>query len=314
MSLINIILDHIQWYLQKDTPEYLITLFPEFYWLDFTTYTNPSNTKDTNRIVYLNIKNLQSIDLQLQRYNNLHTLSLYGLPKTVVYILPPKLEILYINMCDHEYLPKLPTTLRVLNCSHCMIKKIDVMHCKNLVTLNCYSNLLEEMPQINELDIKYFNCGSNEFKYKTIGDLPNSIEHLNLKLNNINNITTIPQNIIIINIEYNKIQKLPQLPDCLEVLIASYNKIQELPKLPPFLKNIQISHNYITTIPNIPPKLEYLDCSHNEIKSIQPIPKTIKVFYCNNNNIELLPPIPRGIVSMKFHNNIIPEQNTIEFF
>lgn len=123
------------------------------------------------------------------RCNNCHICELKKLPK--------KLEILicsFNNLTDIH----IPSTLRILNCSHNKVKNIDGLSKSNIEILDCAYNNFNNISGLPEtlriLDL------TNNVKYNnlTIDRFPDGLQILDLRGNHSHDMPNIPANILLI--------------------------------------------------------------------------------------------------------------------
>lgn len=104
--------------------------------------------------------------------------------------------------------------------------------------------------------------------------LPNSLEHLDISKNKIDDIVDLPKNLKYLDCYWCLAKKLI-LPEKLEYLNCKLNCLEEL---------------------ILPPKLKFLDCSNNYLKTLTNIPLTLETLKGHNNNWEQLDIIPNNII------------------
>jgi hypothetical protein len=169
------------------------------------------------------------------------------------------LKELYLVSNNFITIPKLPDTLKILDCS--WNNSITSFHSipPNLVELHCQGNKLSYLPLLPS-SLTYLNCNSNNFDF--IPPLPSNLQKLFCTNNNL----TI----------------LPILPNTLTYLDCSKNKIKLLPKCSSNLHMFSCSYNKLTEIPNSYSNIKLLYCSNNDIISLPFLSKNLVGFICNN--------------------------------
>ena len=169
------------------------------------------------------------------------------------------LQELYITRNNFIIIPKLPDTLKILDCS--WNNSITSFHSipPNLVELHCQGNKLSYLPL-----------------------LPNSLEHLSCGSNNFNFIPPLPSNLKKLFCMNNNLTMLPILPDTLTHFDCSRNQIKQLPISSKSLRVFSCSHNKLTEIPNSYSNIVLLYCSNNDIISLPFLSNKLTGITCDN--------------------------------
>ena len=160
-----------------------------------------NNVKIKENINLLLTENLE--ELYIENCNDLTGLELISLV--------PNLKILRIINCKKfKYLDYLPESLKIFECSTCMLNKIPSLP-NGLLELRCdynhnkmYNNILSyymnpylnkplEIPNLPE-NLEIFSCVFNFIEY--LPKLPNSLIYLNYSFNNVKNNVTIPRKLV----------------------------------------------------------------------------------------------------------------------
>ena len=169
------------------------------------------------------------------------------------------LKELYLKRNNFITIPKLPDTLKILDCSWNFLIKSFHSIPPNLVELHCQGNNLSYLPLLPS-SLTYLNCNSNYFNF--IPPLPSKLEKLFCTNNNLT--------------------MLPILPNTLTHFDCSKNKIKQLPICSRELYMISCSYNKLTEIPNSYSNVKLLYCSNNDIISIPFLSKNLAGIICGN--------------------------------
>ena len=169
------------------------------------------------------------------------------------------LQELYIVKNNFITIPKLPDTLKILDCS--WNNTITSFHSipPNLVELHCQGNKLSYLPL-----------------------LPSSLEHLSCGTNNFDFIPPLPSNLKKLFCMNNNLTMLPILPNTLTYLDCSKNQIKRLPICSRNLHMFSCSYNKLTEIPNSYFNVKLLYCSNNDIISLPFLSKNLACIKCDN--------------------------------
>ena len=170
-----------------------------------------------------------------------------------------------------------------LNLDGLGLNNIDgIEHFTNLESLSCKNNNLTSIP-----------------------DLPNQLEILNLRFNNISHINPLPQSVLDVDLRNNSLVHVPEFPNQVEILKLCFNNFSNIPNLPDSLRVLYFAYNNLVGLPTLPPLTEQVLCYNNQIENIEFIPESIETFRVQNNNISILPDIPSGIQTLDVSNNPI---------
>ena len=170
-----------------------------------------------------------------------------------------------------------------LNLDDLGLNNIDgIEHFTSLESLSCKNNNLISLP-----------------------DLPNQLQTLNLRYNNISHINPLPQSVLDVDLRNNSLVTVPEFPNQIETLKLCFNNFSNIPNLPDSLRVLYFAYNNLVGLPTLPPKIEQVLCYNNQIEYIELIPESIEIFRVQNNNISILPDIPSGIQTLDVSNNPI---------
>ncbi len=176
-------------------------------------------------------------------------------------------------------------SLKVISCSNMNIADLTgVSYFKNLVTLNCPSNLLTTLPS-----------------------LPNTIKSLTISNNPFTSLPALPDSLLELYIYNTNLTSLPPLPDSLQYLYCEYNPLlTTLPSLPSSLLDLYCRNNNLTSLPKLPDSLVILRCDHNNLEVLPALPNYyLKTFSCEFNKITVLPNLSKYIMYLSIGHNPI---------
>lgn len=139
--------------------------------------------------------------------------------------------------------------------------------------------IIEDISYLEELIV--FDVCNNKLSMMPL--LPEKIEEVQIKNNNINNINSLSQYDYLkrLDCSENNIKEIPII-DSLEILICDKNKIEKIPKLKKLIK-LSCSDNMITNIHKLQ-YLEILECDKNKLTHIEDF-INLKELYCSRNDI-----------------------------
>lgn len=200
--------------------------------------------------------------------------------------------------CSHnytlQYLPNLPSTLKVLNASDCSLDSLPTNLPPGLLQLLCSDNDLNFLPAL-PTSLYDLQCG-NENNLTSLPPLPNGLKTLGCGGNSITSLPpTLPDSLQFLFCSDNPLSSLPPLPAGLLEISCFENGLTSLPPLPNSLYALYCSNNPITSIPTLPPGLLSFHCGGTNITSLPLLPSTLKVLVCWVNNLSSLPPLPTSL-------------------
>lgn len=154
---------------------------------------------------------IEEVPEELFTLQNLNDLNLSHNKLTT---LPPKIaesEIIFLNLSSNniQNLPDLPHTLEYLHMSDCNITELPstIAALTDLVFLSCPNNKISSIQIISNLI--GLNLSNN--KIKLIPELPDTLKHLNLSMNQITNIPlAFPTELTDLDLSYNSISSIPE--------------------------------------------------------------------------------------------------------
>jgi Leucine-rich repeat (LRR) protein len=195
-----------------------------------------------------------------------------------------------VSMNELTELENLPPNLEELSCSHNNLSSInDIDLPDTLTSMNLSHNNLSE---INKLPLQLENLICNDCGMDSISNIPNSVIHIELNNNILNELPDLPTDLEYLSVENNMIKELPpSYPDGLEILNISYNQIKE--------------------IKNLPDNLHTLDASNNMIKLIDVLPNSLVMLKTPKNYLTRLPELPLGLVFIDVSYNHIEDMFTL---
>ena len=177
--------------------------------------------------------------------------------------------------------------IKILDCSHCNLKKIIWMLPQNLQKFNCSYNKLEQLPWALPPNLVEVKCSHNQLK-----TLP---EHF-------------PVNLKLLDCSHNRLTSLPKnLPPNLNGLLCNHNRLESIPNnLPQTLRGFVCHHNQLRSLPdNLSQKLYMLKCQNNRLETLPDnLPQTLRVLWCNDNQlISLSENLPLNLNYLFCENN-----------
>ena len=153
------------------------------------------------------------------------------------------LDLSGLGLCE---LPPIPLSVRRLNVSRNILKRLPTRLPRLLETLLCAHNLLEELPVLTQC-LVVLDCTWNCLR--VLPRMPSAMR--SLRCSN------------------NCIRVLPQCPRDLEDLTCEFNNLWDLGVLPPGLLELHCSGNSLHWLPRArPPKLHTLSCSQNPLPAV----------------------------------------------
>lgn len=169
------------------------------------------------------------------------------------------LQELYLTKNHVNTIPKLPDTLKILDCS--WNNSITSFHSipPNLVELHCQGNKLSYLPLLPS-SLIYLNCTSNNFDF--IPPLPSNLQKLFCTNNNLTMLPILPNTLTYLDCGKNKIKQLPICSSKLHMLNCSYNKLNEIPNSYYNVKLLYCSNNNIISLPFLSKNLVGIVCSN----------------------------------------------------
>lgn len=193
------------------------------------------------------------------------------------------------------------------------------------ITLDLSHLNLEELPKIPKIiynKLKYLFMSENQLQFiedisyftelivldvcnnklVNIPTLPEKLEELLIKNNNIHNIDSLSQYDYLkrLDCSENAIQYIPII-DSLEILVCNNNKIENISKLKQ-LKKISCSNNKLKELSDFP-KLEIVECDNNNINKIDNL-INLKELYCSKNDISCVKNLNKIEVLHCYRTNI----------
>lgn len=208
-------------------------------------------------------------------------------------------ELIDLDYNEIDNIGIIPKSCNSLSLSHNKITKIDnllpgtpISHCKctpsikqnniNLKELYLDSNKIEKIEGLPDKLEKLY-LGDNLITDIQPGDIPDSVDTLDLSYNIIYTIRNMPPNIITLNLADNSVRKIPknQLPDCIEYLYLNNNRITVMENIPKKIKVLDLSHNWIRKIENIEKHkyLKELKINENPISKLEGLPISLTDLY-----------------------------------
>jgi Leucine-rich repeat (LRR) protein len=247
-----------------------------------------------------------------------------------------------------SFLPKMPPTLKYLDCSENQLTSLPELSTTQLHTLLCNYNKLIELPRLPKT-ITEINCSNNQLsslsnvretilktlicnnnQLQILPQFPPTLDEINFnsnlvkqfpkiynakyircKHNLISTITQISNSLIILECSNNYIKFIKYLPCNLQKLYCSYNLLKKIPYQPNSLIELNCMGNQITDLFYLSDNLERLNCSYNLLKKIPTLPRFLYVLECNNNLIQSLPTFPVHLNILNCSNNHIKSIPTL---
>ena len=128
----------------------------------------------------------------------------------------------------------------------------------------------------------------------------------NLGLVNINGLSQFT-NLQTLSVNVNGLTELSDLPESLEYLYARNNQINFLGDFPSSLKKIDLRSNSLTYVNPFPEGVKDLKLCFNNIATISELPDSLEIFYCAYNNLNALPDFPKNLTTALVYNNQISQ-------
>lgn len=128
----------------------------------------------------------------------------------------------------------------------------------------------------------------------------------NLGLENINGLSQFT-NLQSLSVNVNGLTELSDLPESLEYLYARNNQINFLGDFPSSLKKIDLRSNSLTYVNPFPEGVKDLKLCFNNIATISDLPDSLEIFYCAYNNLNALPDFPKNLTTALVYNNQISQ-------
>jgi hypothetical protein len=239
-------------------------------------------------------------DITIESYQN-------NVEKSWLFNLETQESSLIIDDIDNGEIPEMLVDyewVEYLEIDSQKIKKIKNLP-KNLKRLSLFNNSIEEIHS---------------------GDLPESLEDINLSRNKITILQNIPKkvkeldlshNLIVgcnlteneelleLNIENNLFERIPYLPINLKKLDISQNKLISLEGIIDSIEELDISMNKIENISHLPSNLRKLNAFDNKIKIIHKFQDNLEHIDLSFNKLYWIPKIPSKLQKGDFSNNNI---------
>lgn len=190
--------------------------------IDLNISELPSRLPSTLKIIKCASNMLTNID-SLVELINLEILDCSNNPITSVNSLPPNLKILICNGCGISNFDNLPSGLQKLSCVN---QSNDV---------NDMDYILESLNNL-PLGLEELYC-SNNYKLKTIDNLPLQLKVLRCNNCGIRTLNNLPDSIIQLYCHDNEINKFDKLPSNLKILCCVNNPLEY--NFQPTIRNIK---------------------------------------------------------------------------
>ena len=116
----------------------------------------------------------------------------------------------------------------------------------------------------------------------------------------------LPPKLRVFRCELGYLKSLPQLPESMELLDIVGNEVTSLPELPTNLKQLWAHNNQITQLPKLPSGLKILDVISNNISNIPSLPDGLETFWVGKNSIKCLPELPYALTELIISENETP--------
>jgi Leucine-rich repeat (LRR) protein len=189
------------------------------------------------------------------------------------------LKELYITKNNFITIPKLPNTLKILDCS--WNNSIRSFHSipPNLVELHCQGNKLSYLPLLPD-SLEHLSCGSNKFDF--IPPLPSNLKNLFCMNNNLSMLPKLPNTLTHLDCSKNKIKRLPICSINLRVFSCSHNKLTEIPKSYSNVILLYCSNNDIISLPFLSNKLAAITCYNTWLYSTFNLDDVVQYAYFMN--------------------------------
>lgn len=217
----------------------------------------------------------------------------------------PSLPLNFDVFNRHEIYPEIINNSELLNT---LLLDVPYIPSNVIKLIDC---LNVKLPNILPPTIKYLSLSSSYCLRKTIPNLPNSLEALNIHgyfeqpetLQFPPSLTALTYSIKPFNSFSSS--ELPPLPPALEFLQCTVSKLCELPTLPTTLKKLLISHNRLKRLPELPASLEILDVSHNALEELPVLPTSLRKLDVSNNCLREVPDLPESLCDVNVDNNYL---------
>lgn len=133
--------------------------------------------------------------------------------------------------------------------------------------------------------LKIINLSFN--KLKTLPDIPNTVENINIQCNEFLFIPSLPLYLVSLNIHKNKINNIGYnvLPKTLIYFNCSNNLLVCLPEMSDNLQELICDNNLLTSLPKLSVNLEILSFQNNKIGKINDLPKNL-IFFNSYENLD----------------------------
>jgi len=192
------------------------------------------------------------------------------------------LKELYLVKNNFITIPKLPDTLKILDCS--WNNSITSFHSipPNLVELHCQGNKLSYLPLLPS-SLTYLNCNSNNFDF--IPPLPSKLEKLFCTSNNLTILPVLPNTLTYLDCSKNQIKRLPICSSKLHMFSCSYNKLTEIPNSYSNIKLLYCSNNDIISLPFLSKNLVGIVCNNTWLYSTFNLYDVVQYSYFMNTNV-----------------------------
>ena len=192
------------------------------------------------------------------------------------------LKELYLVKNNFITIPKLPDTLKILDCS--WNNSITSFHSipPNLVELHCQGNKLSYLPLLPS-SLTYLNCNSNNFDF--IPPLPSKLEKLFCTSNNLTILPVLPNTLTYLDCSKNQIKRLPICSSKLHMFSCSYNKLTEIPNSYYNVKLLYCSNNDIISLPFLSKNLVGIVCDNTWLYSTFNLYNVVQYSYFMNTNV-----------------------------
>ena len=190
-------------------------------------------------------------------------------------------------------LPKLPASLRSLNCSRNALTTLRDLSETSITHLQFNANQITELPPLPQT-LRSLSCDANLLEnVDSLGAFP-SLEFLACSDNLLTELPDLHEtNLWKLEVSGNRLSSLPQLPPGLEVLDCSRNQLSALPAIPE-LTHLDCDGNRLSSLPDFAPGLRRLVCNDNQLTVLPALPDTLNVLQCRNNRLTEVPDLTRA--------------------
>ena len=164
----------------------------------------------------------------------------------------------------------------------------------SLLTLSVNVNSLTELTDLPE-SLENLYARNNQVNF--LGDFPESLKNIDLRSNSLSYVNPFPNGVKDLKLCFNNITTIPDLPDSLEIFYCAYNNLNALPAFPEKLKTALVYNNQISELGTLSPVINQLHIQSNLLTELPDLPESLTSLNIDNNPISCVRQYPDELSS-----------------